>query len=212
MQVILSNFNHEVIAYFPIVSATHMAIQRWMIASCALGMQRLVVEECLKYVRRYRVLLLIFIPMQVVKSTYCVRKAFAYSSSSPGQASRNDFSRRVFPELARVGDLSDEQRKFKAGWDNRLVKTVCTFSHTIAYMYLYFCRYITRTGREIAEDASQIFGGRSITVSGMGKLIENVRSTALLHPASKHLTDRSRFSFTEHHLMTLSSEEARTSW
>jgi len=33
MQVILSNFNHE----------------RWMIASCALGMQRLVVEECLKW-------------------------------------------------------------------------------------------------------------------------------------------------------------------
>ena len=25
-------------------------IQRWMIAACAVGMQRLVVEECLKYV------------------------------------------------------------------------------------------------------------------------------------------------------------------
>lgn len=35
-------------------------------------------------------------------------------------------------------------------------------------------RFITRTGRETAEDAAQIFGGRSITASGMGKLIENV--------------------------------------
>jgi hypothetical protein len=29
-------------------------------------------------------------------------------------------------------------------------------------------------GRATAEDASQIFGGRSVTQSGMGKLIENV--------------------------------------
>ena len=37
------------------------------------------------------------------------------------------------------------------------------------------CRYITRTGRETAEDATLLFGGRGITASGMGKLIENVR-------------------------------------
>ena len=36
-------------------------------------------------------------------------------------------------------------------------------------------RYITRTGRETAEDATLLFGGRGITASGMGKLIENVR-------------------------------------
>lgn len=37
-----------------------------------------------------------------------------------------------------------------------------------------FFRFITRTGRETAEDATQIFGGRGITTGGMGKLIENV--------------------------------------
>lgn len=42
----------------------------------------------------------------------------------------------------------------------------------------HFHRYITRTGREIAEDAAQIFGGRSVTVTGMGKLIENVCPTS----------------------------------
>lgn len=80
-----------------------------MIASCALGMQRLVVEECLKYVKRRQLLLLILIPIQVVKSAYCVRKAPTRSSRRPGQTSWNDFSRRVFSELARVGDLPDEQ-------------------------------------------------------------------------------------------------------
>src|SRR6266403_3695880 len=36
-------------------------------------------------------------------------------------------------------------------------------------------RYVTNTGRTTAEDAAQIFGGRSITQTGMGKLVENVR-------------------------------------
>ena len=35
--------------------------------------------------------------------------------------------------------------------------------------------YITRTGTAIAEDATQIFGGRAVTQSGMGRVIENVR-------------------------------------
>lgn len=35
-------------------------------------------------------------------------------------------------------------------------------------------RFITRTGRETAEDATQIFGGRGLTTTGMGKLVENV--------------------------------------
>jgi len=37
-------------------------------------------------------------------------------------------------------------------------------------------RYISKNGREIAEDATQIFGGRALTVTGMGKLVENVSS------------------------------------
>ena len=35
-------------------------------------------------------------------------------------------------------------------------------------------RYITRAGRETAEDATLLFGGRGITQTGMGKLVENV--------------------------------------
>jgi len=35
--------------------------------------------------------------------------------------------------------------------------------------------FITRSGQQTAEDAAQIFGGRSLTQSGMGRIIENVR-------------------------------------
>ncbi|KAG6893417.1 hypothetical protein C0992_010052, partial [Termitomyces sp. T32_za158] len=33
--------------------------------------------------------------------------------------------------------------------------------------------FVSRTARETAEDATQIFGGRALTTTGMGKLIEN---------------------------------------
>jgi hypothetical protein len=36
-------------------------------------------------------------------------------------------------------------------------------------------RFITKCGRATAEDATQVFGGRALTQSGMGKFIENVR-------------------------------------
>lgn len=35
--------------------------------------------------------------------------------------------------------------------------------------------FITRNGQATAEDAAQIFGGRSLTQGGMGRIIENVR-------------------------------------
>jgi hypothetical protein len=33
--------------------------------------------------------------------------------------------------------------------------------------------FITRSGQQTAEDAAQIFGGRSLTQTGMGRIIEN---------------------------------------
>ncbi|KAF7982326.1 hypothetical protein HWV62_29026 [Athelia sp. TMB] len=39
-------------------------------------------------------------------------------------------------------------------------------------------QYITKNGRETAEDATQIFGGRALTVTGMGKVIENYHRTS----------------------------------
>lgn len=42
--------------------------------------------------------------------------------------------------------------------------------------------FITRNGQATAEDAAQIFGGRSLTQGGMGRIIENV-SILFTHPA-----------------------------
>lgn len=47
--------------------------------------------------------------------------------------------------------------------------------------------YITRSAQDIARDAVQIFGGRGITKTGMGKHIEHVR-TSLLEFSSLPLT------------------------
>lgn len=78
----------------------------------------------------------------------------------------------------------DEQSDKLAGTIGLLKQSVPSSTHFRTRAYVFF-RYITRTGREIAEDAAQIFGGRSVTVSGMGKLIENVRSSHMLCPPSE---------------------------
>ncbi|KDQ28823.1 hypothetical protein PLEOSDRAFT_1038031 [Pleurotus ostreatus PC15] len=39
-------------------------------------------------------------------------------------------------------------------------------------------QFVSRTARETAEDATQIFGGRALTVTGMGKVIENYHRTS----------------------------------
>jgi hypothetical protein len=36
-------------------------------------------------------------------------------------------------------------------------------------------QFVSRAGRETAEDSTQVFGGRALTTTGMGKIIENVR-------------------------------------
>lgn len=71
-------------------------------------------------------------------------------------------------------------------------------------------RFITRTGRETAEDATQIFGGRSITASGMGKLIENVSGYAcLIDSLSADFWGVIRLSSITAHLRTMRSSEVK---
>jgi alkylation response protein AidB-like acyl-CoA dehydrogenase len=47
------------------------------------------------------------------------------------------------------------------------------FSRQIAFLKM----YATRTGQETARDAVQIFGGRGITRTGMGRFIEHYHRT-----------------------------------
>ncbi|KAF9651790.1 acyl-CoA dehydrogenase NM domain-like protein [Thelephora ganbajun] len=134
MQVILSNFNHE----------------RWMIAACALGMQRLVVEECLKWSNQRMAF------GKPLHAQAMVRAKLA------GMISRVESSQNWIESVTyQMNNMSYGEQSDKLAGTIGLLK-----------------QYITRTGREIAEDATQIFGGRSITVTGMGKLIENFHRTS----------------------------------
>lgn len=68
----------------------------------------------------------------------------------------------------------------QARWPHRIVEAVRLYSYPTRIYSSCWCmillrRYITKTGRETAEDSTQIFGGRGITKTGMGKFIENVR-------------------------------------
>lgn len=68
---------------------------------------------------------------------------------------------------------------------------------------------ITRSGQETAREAVQVFGGRGITKTGMGKFIEMVRSHHLWHPSFTEIVSVSLLSSTELFPSTPFSEEVR---
>ncbi|KAI0733398.1 acyl-CoA dehydrogenase NM domain-like protein [Fomitopsis betulina] len=134
LQVILSNFNHE----------------RWMIICTSLSAQRLVVEECLKWVNQRIVFGRPLSSQAVVRSKLASMIARVESS----QAWLENITHQM-------NNMTYAEQSDKLAGQIGLLK-----------------QYVTRTGRETAEDATQIFGGRSITAGGMGKLIENFHRTS----------------------------------
>lgn len=103
MSVILSNFNHE----------------RWMVCATSISAQRLVVEECLKYVLvsifTEEVLTLTSFVDQVVNTAHCVWKTLDKPSCYTSKISSYDFSSRSMPELVREHYSSDEQGTYWYG-------------------------------------------------------------------------------------------------
>jgi len=134
LQVILSNFNHE----------------RWMIASTSLSAQRMVVEECLKWVNQRIVFGKPLSSQPVVRA----KLANMIARVEAGQSWLESIT-------YQMNNMSYDEQSDKLAGQIGLLK-----------------QFITRTGRETAEDSTQIFGGRSITASGMGKLIENFHRTS----------------------------------
>ncbi|KIJ70611.1 hypothetical protein HYDPIDRAFT_105350 [Hydnomerulius pinastri MD-312] len=134
MKVILSNFNHE----------------RWMVAATALGGQRVVVEECLKWTNQRIAFKKPLHSQAVIRSKLAlmierVEACQAYIENITHQMNHMSYA---------------EQSDKLAG--------------SIAFLK----QFISRAGRETAEDAAQMFGGRGITVGGMGKVIENFHRTS----------------------------------
>ncbi|THU92706.1 acyl-CoA dehydrogenase NM domain-like protein [Dendrothele bispora CBS 962.96] len=134
LSVILSNFNHE----------------RWVIICMALGAQRVVVEECMKWATQRVVF------GKPLSSQAVIRSKLAKMISRV-EACQNWLDLITH----QMNNMTHEQVSDKLAGQIALCK-----------------QFVTKCARETAEDATQVFGGRALTTSGMGKVIENYHRTS----------------------------------
>ncbi|EIW84012.1 acyl-CoA dehydrogenase NM domain-like protein [Coniophora puteana RWD-64-598 SS2] len=131
--VMLSNFNHE----------------RWMITVLAARCQRIILEDCLKWVNQ--------------------RKAFGKPLSSQAVV-RSKIARMV----ARVESTHNWLENITMQMCHMSYKEqAAKLAGPIALAKM----YATQCSQDIAEDAVQVFGGRGITQTGMGHAIEHFHRT-----------------------------------
>ncbi|KII96016.1 hypothetical protein PLICRDRAFT_34974 [Plicaturopsis crispa FD-325 SS-3] len=124
--------------------------ERWMVTCTSLSAQRLVVEECLKW-----------------------------------SAQRTVFGKPLNAQAVIRSKLGSMISRVEAGqnWLESITHQMNNMSYSEMSEHLagpigLLKQFVSRTGRETAEDATQIFGGRGITKTGMGKVIENYHRTS----------------------------------
>ncbi|KAF8838040.1 acyl-CoA dehydrogenase NM domain-like protein [Paxillus ammoniavirescens] len=125
--------------------------ERWMMVIASLGAQRLVVEECLKW----------------------ANQRIAFKKPLHSQAV-------IRAKLA----LMIERVEACQAWMESITHQMNNMSHAeqsdkLAGPIALLKKFVSRSGRETAQDATQMFGGRGITAGGMGKIIENFHRTAV---------------------------------
>ncbi|TFK40294.1 acyl-CoA dehydrogenase [Crucibulum laeve] len=123
--------------------------ERWGMATASIGAQRYVVEECLKWVSQRKVF------GKPLHSQAVIRSKLA------AMISRVESAQNWLESITyQMNHMSyKDQANYLAG--------------PIALLK----KYATETAQETARDAVQIFGGRGITKSGMGKFIEHYHRT-----------------------------------
>ncbi|KAH9043419.1 peroxisomal acyl-CoA-dehydrogenase [Lactarius hengduanensis] len=131
--VILSNFNHE----------------RWVMICASTRAQRMIMEECLKWISQ--------------------RKAFGKPLSSQAVVRS-----KVAQMIARAEALQ--------GWLENVTYQMCNMSYKeqsskLAGQIAFLKMCSTRYAQDTARDAVQIFGGRGITQTGMGRFVEHYHRT-----------------------------------
>ncbi|KAF4614195.1 hypothetical protein D9613_007777 [Agrocybe pediades] len=134
LQAILSNFNHE----------------RWGMCCASIGTQRLIVEECLKWVSQRKVF------GKPLHSQAVIRSKLASM-------------------ISRVESAQNWLENVTYQMNHMKYKDQATY---LAGPIALLKRYCTETAQDTARDAVQIFGGRGITTSGMGRFIEQYHRTA----------------------------------
>jgi len=147
--VILSNFNHE----------------RWVMCCGSARSQRVVIDECLRWVSQRKAF------GKPLHSQAVVRSKIA------GMISRTESVQAWLENITyQMTHMSYKEQSTKLAGQIAFLKT-----------------YSTKCAQETARDAVQIFGGRGITQTGMGKFIEHYYRTvpfdSLLGGAEDVLSD-----------------------
>ncbi|KDR74525.1 hypothetical protein GALMADRAFT_71018 [Galerina marginata CBS 339.88] len=124
--------------------------ERWMVCATSISAHRLVVEESLKWSTQR-------IVFGKPLTSQAVIRAKLASMMSRAEACQNWFESVTY----QMNKMSYSQQSDRLAGPIGLLK-----------------QFISRAGRETAEDATQVFGGRALTVTGMGKFIENYHRTS----------------------------------
>ncbi|KAF4602585.1 hypothetical protein EYR40_005800 [Pleurotus pulmonarius] len=132
------------------VILTNFNHERWMVVCTSLAAQRLVVEECLKWSSQR------YVFGKPLHSQAVIRAKLGQMISRV-EACQNW----VESITHQMNNMTYNEMSSKLAGPIGLMK-----------------QFVSRTARETAEDATQIFGGRALTVTGMGKVIENYHRTS----------------------------------
>ncbi|KAH8099991.1 acyl-CoA dehydrogenase/oxidase [Cristinia sonorae] len=151
--VMLSNFNHE----------------RWGMACSGAITQRLIVEECLKWTAQRKAF------GKALNSQAVIRSKLAEMIAKV-EAAQSWLENITF----QMNNMSYKQQSDNlAGYVFPLnVFEDCMNSDETSYRSIGLLKmYITSSAQDTARDAVQIFGGRGITKTGMGRFIEHYHRT-----------------------------------
>ena len=114
------------------------------------------------------------------QSTKGIRKAPGIAGCHPQQDCCHDCSRRVSTELVGKHYPSNEQHGASIQLENFYgvfkegIQSYKQQAKLLAGPIALLKMYATQTAQETARDAVQIFGGRGITRTGMGRFVEHV--------------------------------------
>ncbi|KAJ7229128.1 acyl-CoA dehydrogenase/oxidase, partial [Mycena pura] len=132
------------------VILTNFNHERWMVTCGAVAAQRVVVEECMKWASQRMV-------FGRPLSSQAVIRAKLAAMISKVEASQNWIENITH----QMNNMSYDEMSSKLAGPIGLLK-----------------QFVTRCGQEIAADSTQIFGGRALTATGMGTVIENFHRTS----------------------------------
>ncbi|KAJ8515094.1 hypothetical protein ONZ45_g7446 [Pleurotus djamor] len=132
------------------VILTNFNHERWMVVCTSLAAQRLVVEECLKWATQR------YVFGKPLHAQPVIRAKLGQMISRV-EACQNWVESVTY----QMNNMTYDEMSSKLAGPIGLMK-----------------QFVSRTARETAEDATQVFGGRALTVTGMGKVIENYHRTS----------------------------------